>query len=134
MPAVIVSGSPTESLFGYGPSNFRNEIPMLTHDQLHNLKNLRVECYDDGVWIVRLNRPHKRNALDLATIDELVDLFTSAPRLGAAAIVLTGEGNHFCAGLDLVNTTKKTAVLRVSCMSACVGTRRSTKWNTEAFR
>jgi enoyl-CoA hydratase/carnithine racemase len=80
---------------------------MLTFDQLKNLKNLRVECHDDGVWVVRLIRPHKRNALDLATIDELVELFTSAPRLGAAAIVLTGEGNHFCAGLDLVEHHKE---------------------------
>ncbi|GAA6159861.1 crotonase/enoyl-CoA hydratase family protein [Ruegeria sp. HU-ET01832] len=75
---------------------------MLNLDQLSELKNLVVERHEDGVWIVRLNRPNKRNALDIATIDELVDLFSSAPRLGAAAIVLTGEGDHFCAGLDLV--------------------------------
>lgn len=65
-------------------------------------ENLSITCSDDGVWLVKLNRPEKRNALDVATIDELGDLFSSAPRSGARAIVLAGEGEHFCAGLDLI--------------------------------
>lgn len=64
--------------------------------------NLAVTVEEAGVWLVRLNRPEKRNALDVATIDALIDLFTLAPRVGAPAIVLAGEGSHFCAGLDLI--------------------------------
>jgi enoyl-CoA hydratase/carnithine racemase len=64
--------------------------------------NLDVKAHDDGVWVVTLNRPTKRNALDIHTIDELVDFFSAAPRAGVRAVVLAGAGNHFCAGLDLI--------------------------------
>lgn len=63
---------------------------------------LRVEHRDDGVSVVMVNRPEKRNALNLATIDELVTFFTLAPRAGVRAVLLAGAGDHFCAGLDLV--------------------------------
>ena len=65
-------------------------------------KNLAIEAHDDGVWVVTLNRPTKRNALDSHTIEELVEFFSTAPRAGVRAIVLAGSGNHFCAGLDLI--------------------------------
>lgn len=64
--------------------------------------NLDVKDHDDGVWVVTLNRPAKRNALDIATIEELVDFFSIAPRAGVRAVVLAGSGDHFCAGLDLI--------------------------------
>ena len=66
------------------------------------LQNLRLEEDSPGVWIVTLNRPDKRNALNADTIEELVTLFSGAARAGARAIVLAAEGPHFCAGLDLV--------------------------------
>jgi (methylthio)acryloyl-CoA hydratase len=66
------------------------------------LKNLRLEEDSPGVWIVTLNRPEKRNALNAETIEELVTLFSGAAAAGARAIVLTAAGDHFCAGLDLV--------------------------------
>ncbi|GLQ79128.1 enoyl-CoA hydratase [Mesorhizobium huakuii] len=65
-------------------------------------KNLAVEAHDEGVWVVTLNRSTKRNALDADTIEELVDFFSTAPRAGVRAIVLAGSGDHFCAGLDLI--------------------------------
>ena len=65
-------------------------------------KNLALEAHEDGVWVVTLNRASKRNALDIATIEELVDFFSIAPRAGVRAVVLAGAGDHFCAGLDLV--------------------------------
>ena len=65
-------------------------------------ENLAIEAHDGGVWVVTLNRPTKRNALDSNTIEELVDFFSTAPRAGVRAIVLAGAGDHFCAGLDLI--------------------------------
>src|SRR6476661_9264936 len=54
-----------------------------------------------GVADVRLNRPEKRNALDPAMFEALV---TTGERLksepGLRAVVLSGEGPDFCAGLD----------------------------------
>ena len=60
-----------------------------------------VDVGSDGVALVRLNRPEKRNALDGA-------LFSAIARAGEAlmersdvrAVVLTGAGPSFCAGLD----------------------------------
>lgn len=50
---------------------------------------------------VRLNRPEKRNALDLPMFDALA---AAGERLrterGVRAVVLSGEGKAFCAGLD----------------------------------
>lgn len=66
------------------------------------LKNIRLDLHDDGVLIATLNRAAKRNALDSVTVEELVTLFGAVPRAGVRAVVLAAEGDHFCAGLDLV--------------------------------
>ena len=52
------------------------------------------------VAVLRLCRPHKRNALDNDTVEGLGAFFTDLPA-GTRAVVLDGEGPHFCAGLDL---------------------------------
>ncbi|SPH17290.1 Methylthioacryloyl-CoA hydratase [Defluviimonas aquaemixtae] len=67
-----------------------------------SFSNLAVSADADGIATVTLNRPAKRNALNAATIEELVTLFTALPKSGARAVVLRAEGTHFCAGLDLV--------------------------------
>ncbi|MEN8709430.1 MAG: crotonase/enoyl-CoA hydratase family protein [Paracoccaceae bacterium] len=69
---------------------------------LPKFEYLDVNQAEDGIWVVTLNRPQKRNALNADTIEELIELFDKAPRMQARAIVLTGAGDHFCAGLDLV--------------------------------
>ena len=49
---------------------------------------------------IRLTRVAKRNALDLDTVLGLETFFTKLPD-DIRAVVLTGEGEHFSAGLDL---------------------------------
>ena len=49
---------------------------------------------------LRLTRPEKRNALDDVTVLGLETFFTRLPN-DIHAVVLTGEGEHFSAGLDL---------------------------------
>jgi (methylthio)acryloyl-CoA hydratase len=66
------------------------------------IKNLTLDVHDDGVLVATLNRPEKRNALNAQTIEELVDLFSAIPQSGVRAVVLAANGDHFCAGLDLV--------------------------------
>jgi enoyl-CoA hydratase len=63
-------------------------------------KYYRVD-HQQGITTVTLNRP-PANALDLEFTQQLADLFESL-ELGSdsRALVLTGEGNCFCAGLDL---------------------------------
>ena len=67
-----------------------------------SLENVVLDVDEDGIATVTLNRPAKRNALDAATIDELIEVFATLPRAGVRACVLRGEGTHFSAGLDLV--------------------------------
>jgi (methylthio)acryloyl-CoA hydratase len=55
---------------------------------------------DEAVAVLRLNRAHKRNALDDETIIGIEKFFTSLPD-GIGAVLLAGEGEHFSAGLDL---------------------------------
>jgi enoyl-CoA hydratase/carnithine racemase len=60
-----------------------------------------------GVADVRLARPDKMNALDDAMFDALI---ATGERLktepGLRAVVLSGEGRAFCAGLDMGNFAK----------------------------
>ncbi|GAC1320467.1 MAG: enoyl-CoA hydratase [Acidimicrobiales bacterium] len=55
----------------------------------------------DDVVLLTLDRPERRNALDLAHCRQLADLIGTSVTAGARALVLTGSGPHFCAGADL---------------------------------
>ncbi len=66
------------------------------------LKNIALDMDGESVLVARLDRAAKRNALDAGTIEELIALFSLLPRVGVRAVVLTAAGDHFCAGLDLV--------------------------------
>lgn len=55
----------------------------------------------DGIADVRLARPEKLNALTLQTLRELVDVARELRRdRTLRAVVLAGEGDSFCSGLD----------------------------------
>ena len=57
---------------------------------------------DGAVRILTMNRPEKRNALNMALSEALLDALREADRTpGVRAIVLTGAGPAFCAGADL---------------------------------
>ncbi|SNQ46257.1 conserved hypothetical protein [Frankia canadensis] len=61
-----------------------------------------VECdIVDAIADVRLNRPEKRNAINDAMFDELLAVATRlAGDASVRAVVLSGVGHGFCAGLD----------------------------------
>lgn len=57
---------------------------------------------DDGILTVTLNRPEQLNAFTVQMADELVQLFNHASEDDdVAAIIVTGAGRAFCAGMDL---------------------------------
>jgi enoyl-CoA hydratase/carnithine racemase len=61
--------------------------------------NLRIA---DGIATVFLNRPTKLNALDPAMFAALADaIHRIGETTGIRAVVLSGEGRAFCAGLDM---------------------------------
>jgi enoyl-CoA hydratase/carnithine racemase len=61
-----------------------------------------------AVAMVRLSRPTKRNALNDGLIEALRDVFQNFPEEAKAAVVY-GEGDHFCAGLDLSELKERDA-------------------------
>lgn len=54
-----------------------------------------------AVRTVTMNRPHKRNALNVPMLDQLEALFTAEPPDSERVTVLRANGPSFCAGVDL---------------------------------
>ncbi|TDD52805.1 enoyl-CoA hydratase/isomerase family protein [Saccharopolyspora elongata] len=62
---------------------------------------VRVEQHDTWTELV-LQRPHRRNALDIGTAETMLELVSGAPAATERRVLLLrGEGPSFCAGLDL---------------------------------
>ncbi len=66
---------------------------------MQNNPDIRFEMRHD-IAVVTLTRAKKRNALNDALIASLRHLFENLPPETRAAVI-SGEGDHFCAGLDL---------------------------------
>lgn len=60
------------------------------------------------IAVIRLTRPAKRNALNDGLILAIRKLFEDMPE-GVRAAVIDGEGEHFCAGLDLSELKERDA-------------------------
>ncbi len=57
---------------------------------------------EDGVLTITINRPHKRNAMNIQLVKEMMALFDAiADDLSVRAVVLRGSDGHFCAGGDI---------------------------------
>jgi len=66
----------------------------------------------DGIAHVRLARPDKLNALTLETLEELVSTARTLRRSkDLRAVVISGEGDSFCAGLDFAHVLSQPARL-----------------------
>lgn len=64
--------------------------------------NLLLERIEPDLLLVTLNRPHRLNALTFPMFDEIADLCRRLEGdLSVRAVILTGAGRGFCAGLDL---------------------------------
>jgi enoyl-CoA hydratase/carnithine racemase len=70
---------------------------------------------DGAIAHLQFNRPAKRNAVNDRTIEALRSFFSTIPE-GVRAIVLSGAGGHFSAGLDLSEQVRREpqAVMRHS--------------------
>ncbi len=68
--------------------------------------DLLVIGHAAAVTHVRLNRPAKRNAINDGLIAQLHTAFLNLPD-ATKAVVLSGEGEHFCAGLDLSEMSER---------------------------
>ena len=66
---------------------------------VHPLPHLAIE-ERDAIAVVRLDRAEKRNAVNDGLIASLERFFEAVPER-MKAVVLAGNGEHFCGGLDL---------------------------------
>ncbi|XP_006901175.1 PREDICTED: delta(3,5)-Delta(2,4)-dienoyl-CoA isomerase, mitochondrial [Elephantulus edwardii] len=70
----------------------------------HSYESLRVTSAHKHVLHVQLNRPEKRNAMNRAFWREMVECFnTIAQDSECRAVVISGAGKMFTAGIDLVD-------------------------------
>ncbi|KAJ4844747.1 delta(3,5)-delta(2,4)-dienoyl-CoA isomerase [Turnera subulata] len=70
----------------------------------HTYKSLKIERKDptSGVFYLYLNRPLQRNALSSDFFTEFPHALSSLDQNpDAAVIILSGSGDHFCAGIDV---------------------------------
>ncbi|WP_436795027.1 enoyl-CoA hydratase/isomerase family protein [Actinospongicola halichondriae] len=69
------------------------------------------EVGDDHVATITLNRPHRRNAISIRMLNRLSEVLTKADdSVDVRAIVLTGAGKGFCAGLDIKDAMSGTGI------------------------
>lgn len=64
------------------------------------MSDILLTRQEGPITVLTLNRPEKRNAMSDALIGKIDAVFADPPE-GTKVVVLTGEGGHFCAGLDL---------------------------------
>jgi enoyl-CoA hydratase/carnithine racemase len=82
------------------PANFTPATGLLA-----TLDLLRIE-HSDAVTHLRLMRPAKRNAINDALIAQIHTAAVNLPE-STKALVVSGEGAHFCAGLDLAELSER---------------------------
>jgi enoyl-CoA hydratase len=76
-----------------------------------NYENILTERHENGIAIVRLNRPKALNALNAATMRELVDaLHVLDSEESVRCIVVTGDDRAFAAGADIREMSSASAV------------------------
>lgn len=78
-------------------------MPIQTND-------LTIELRGDEqqIALITLNRPSKRNALNDGLVLAIRDIFQGMPHSVRAAVI-HGNGDHFCAGLDLSELSERNA-------------------------
>jgi len=65
-------------------------------------KTIKVEEREDGISIIKFNRPDSLNAISFELTDEMIDYLKSIENnLAIRVLILTGEGRGFSSGLDL---------------------------------
>jgi len=81
---------------------YSRRIRTIEETPMTAFQHLLIDVEDSGVAVVKMNRA-PANAVDQVLYKELADVFENPDQLGPdiRAIVLAGEGPHFCAGNDL---------------------------------
>src|SRR5690554_2751929 len=89
---------------------------------MNNNYELIAAEFRDQVAFLKLDRKEKRNAINDQLIGELAHVIEHLPA-DVRAIVMHAEGDHFCAGLDLIER------IQTSSPDPLSGIRRSRAWH-----
>jgi (methylthio)acryloyl-CoA hydratase len=73
-----------------------------------DLISLEITGDSQEIAVIRLTRPSKRNAINDGLMAAIKDVFENLPSTVRAAVI-AGEGDHFCAGLDLSELQERDA-------------------------
>src|SRR5579872_4228055 len=66
--------------------------------------HIRFEVEDDGIGVVTIDRPEKRNAMTYAMLGAFIEAVRKAGEDDAVRVlIVTGAGGAFCAGTDLAD-------------------------------
>lgn len=72
---------------------------------------LALQRPEDGVLVVRLNRPDRLNAINAGMIADLIAVFEGLnDDRQIRAVILTGEGRGFCSGADMLEPAAPGAI------------------------
>ena len=63
---------------------------------------------DGQIARLTMNRPHKRNAMCDGLLDAIAAFYNDPPE-GVRVVIISGEGGHYCSGLDLSELVKRDA-------------------------
>lgn len=82
-----------------------------------------IKCeIEDGIAIVSIDRPEKRNAMTYEMLSDFVSTFDDVGRNDEVSVViLTGRGGAFCAGTDLADLDRRPSEQRGAGDQAAAG-------------
>ena len=81
---------------------------MTNHKATTDLISLEITGDSQEIAVIRLTRPSKRNAINDGLMAAIKEVFENLPSTVRAAVI-AGEGDHFCAGLDLSELQERDA-------------------------
>lgn len=64
-------------------------------------QDILLDCIEDGIFELRMNRPERMNALGVQTVKDMRSAVDEALSRRARVLLLRGTGRAFCAGADL---------------------------------
>jgi len=65
-------------------------------------ETIKFELREDGIGILTLNRPNRMNAISVQFVEDMNSLLNDLMiNLDCRVVIMKGEGNAFCAGLDI---------------------------------
>ena len=74
----------------------------MTMTEIKSTKHILVDLSDEGILTITMNRPKKRNAMNVEFTFEMQDLLTAvAASKAVRVVILKGAGDGFCAGMDI---------------------------------